>query len=341
MRLVPALACNALASAALALLPLGVAQANDSAAAVGLGGIELRQNGAVSMDSEDLYISKDEIRVKYRFTNRSARAVETVVAFPVPVIAASSEYFYGDTAVPDYAALDFRTTVDGQPVKLAMVEQALIGKRDVTARIKALGWPVRWFDGSGATPRFIARLTPAQRAAYRKEGLLKPAHAGSSDLIGAWDVVTNITRTQVFAPGRTVEVTHRYKPFNGGSVAGSLEPAYRAEKDNAWHRGRYCIDPDFYAAYDRRQAAERKARPDSPAVAAETWISYILSSGRNWKGPIGDFRLVIDKGRPDNLASFCMTGVRKISPTQFEVRKRNFEPKGELEVLIAEWYPVE
>lgn len=336
MRLIPAIACTALA-----LMPFAAARANDSAAAVGLGGIELRQNGAVSMDSEDLFISKDEIRVKYRFTNHSARAVQTVVSFPVPVIAASSEYFYGDTAVPDYAALGFRTTIDGQPVKLGLVEQALIGGRDVTARIKALGWPVKWFDGSGAMPRFIARLTPQQRAAYRKEGLLKPAYAGSTDLIGGWDVVTHITRTQVFLPGRTVEVTHRYKPFNGGSVAGSLEPAPRADKDFAWHRQKYCIDPDFYAAYDRRQAAERKARPDSPAVASETWISYILSSGRNWKGPIGDFRLVIDKGKPDNLVSLCMSGVKKISPTQFEVRKRNFEPKGNLEVLIAEWYPIE
>ena len=47
---------------ALAAVP-GAALANDSAAAVGLGGIELRQNGAVTMDYEDLYISKDEVRV--------------------------------------------------------------------------------------------------------------------------------------------------------------------------------------------------------------------------------------------------------------------------------------
>ena len=50
---------------------------------------------------------------------------------------------------------------------------------------------------------------------------------------------------------------------------------------------------------------------------------------------------MIDKGKPENLVSLCMSGVKKISPTQFEVRKRNFEPKGNLEVLIAEWYPIE
>ena len=320
---------------ALAAVP-GAALANDSAAAVGLGGIELRQNGAVSMDYEDLYISKDEVRVTYRFTNRSARAVETVVSFPVPVLSPDSGMFEGDIAVPDYRALDFRTTVDGRPVKLGVTEQALLRGRDVTARVRALGWPVNWITKESQMPDFVVRLSPQQRAAYRKEGLLKPAFAGSSDIIPAWDVVTHITRTQTFLPGKTVEVSHRYKPLNGGSVAGALEPEYRGT--DKWHRSTYCIDTDFYAAYDRRQAAERKTPPDNPAYASETWISYILSSGRNWKGPIGEFRLVVDKGKPDNLVSFCMNGVKKISPTQFEVRKTRFEPKGNLEILIAEWY---
>lgn len=320
----------------LALAAAVPAHANDSAAAVGLGGIELRQNGAVSMDSEDLFISKDEVRVSYRFTNRSARPVETVVSFPVPVLAADSGMFEGDTAVPDYRSLDFRTTVDGRPVELGVTEQALLRGRDITARLKALGWPVNWMVKGGDAPEFVRRLGAAQRAAYRKEGLLKPTYAGSTSLMPAWDVVTHITRNQVFPPGRTVVVTHRYKPINGGSVAGALEPGYRGT--DKWHRTTYCIDPDFYAAYDRRQAAERKAHPDNPAYASETWISYILGSGRNWKGPIGEFRLVVDKGKPDNLVSFCMNGVKRISPTQFEVRKTRFEPKGNLEILIAEWY---
>ena len=67
----------------------------------------------------------------------------------------------------------------------------------------------------------------------------------------------------------------------------------------------------------------------------ETWLGYVLSSGAYWKGPIGDFRLVVDKGSTDNLVSFCMDGVKKISPTRFEVRKANFEPQRDLKILIA------
>jgi hypothetical protein len=47
---------------------------------------------------------------------------------------------------------------------------------------------------------------------------------------------------------------------------------------------------------------------------------------------------VVDKGKPQNLVSFCAESVKKISPTQFEMKKTNFEPKDDLNILIVEWY---
>jgi hypothetical protein len=238
--------------------------------------------------------------------------------------------------IPDFSRLDFVTTVDGKKVPLEMVERAEIGGRDVTPRIKALRWPVRWITGTGEQPEFVAALKPAQREAYRRQGLLKPVSAEDQTLMPAWDLVTHVTRKQVFPAGKTVEVTHRYAPMIGGSVAGALAPQARNEDWGRQHAARYCIDRVFFAALDRQVAAKRKANEEFMSYG-ETWIDYILSSGRNWRGPIGQFRLVVDKGKPENLVSFCMTGVRKISPTQFEVRKTNFEPSGDLHILIADW----
>jgi hypothetical protein len=321
---------------ALLVLTTSPVAANDSEAAVGLGGIELVANTAISMDSEDLYISKDEVRVRYRYTNRSTRDLELTVSFPVPAIRADEGAFYGEQAIPDFTGLKFATTVDGKPVSLTAIEAAEIGGRDVTARIKALGWPLRWITGTGETPNFITALSPAQRESYRREGLLRRVSAADSSLMPAWDMITHVTRKQVFPAGKTIEVTHRYAPMIGGSVAGALAPDSRNQDWGLEHAARYCIDKAFYTALDRRAAAKRKANEEFMAYS-ETWIDYILSSGRNWKGPIGQFRLVVDKGRADNLVSFCMTGVKKISPTQFEVRKSNFEPSGDLRVLLAEW----
>ena len=327
MKTVRLLACTAALAALSAPL-----RANDSEAAVSLGGIELVENRQISMDSEDLYISKDEVRVRYRYTNHSDQDLELTISFPLPPVKADDETLYGDRAVPDFTRLKFETTDDGQPVKLAMVKRAEVGGRDVTRRLEQLGWPLEWISGTGEPPRFVANLKPAQQAAHAAEGLLRQTAGG--EYFPAWDVVTHVTRKQVFPAHRSVEVTHRYAPMIGGSVAGTLYPAVRKEYPE--HLATYCIDKGFLAAFDRKVAARQKG-DDYPMAYSETWIGYVLSSGRNWKGPIGDFRLVVDKGKPENLVSFCMDGVKKIAPTQFEVRRRNFEPKGDLQILIVEW----
>ena len=52
---------------------------------------------------------------------------------------------------------------------------------------------------------------------------------------------------------------------------------------------------------------------------------------------IKDFRMVVDKGKADSLVSFCAEGVKKISRTQFEVRKTDFEPVQDVDVLVVGW----
>ena len=322
------LVCGLLACA------LAPARANDSSAAIGLGGLVLTRSEAISMDSEDLYISQNEIRVRYRFTNRSARDVETLVSFPVPSLPDGLGGYLGDQEAPDYRKLGFRTTVDGQPVRLEISERAEIAGRDVTQRVAALRWPLRWFvDVSSAVP-FVEGLNAAQKAAYLREGLLRRNPDDAASVIPAWNLITHVTRRQRFPAGRTVEVFHSYKPYSGGSVAGGLDRGLRKETWFAEKLRRHCIDSAFLAAFDRRIGND----PARPPVPTEVWVDYILGSGANWRGPIGDFRLVVDKGKADNLVSFCMDGVRKISPTQFEVRKRNFEPRGNLHLLIIEFF---
>ena len=325
MRTAIALALTALTLA----LP---ARANDSEAAVNIGGIELVANRHVSMDSEDLYISDQEVRVRYVYTNHSPKDLELTISFPLPAVRAADEEKYGYTAIPDFSTLNFVTTVDGKPVKLAMMKRAEVNGRDVTKRIQQLGWPLDWIDGTGEVPGFVKKLKPAEVKAYAAEGLLRITENGNA--YPTWDVVTHVTRKQVFPAGRSVVVTHRYAPMTGGSVAGTLYPAVRKEFPEALKQ--YCIDKSFLAAFDKKAMA-RQNNDGYPVPYSETWIGYVLSSGRNWRGPIKDFRLVVDKGKPENLVSFCMDGVKKISPTQFEVRRRNFEPKGDLEILIVKW----
>ena len=100
------------------------ARANDSQAETALGGLVLVKSEAISLDSEDLFISKDEVRVKYRFTNTTDKDVETLVAFPLPeqVYDESSPYYFIDAT----SDIGFRTVVEGKPVTYEIVQQAIV-----------------------------------------------------------------------------------------------------------------------------------------------------------------------------------------------------------------------
>ncbi|MCB2079613.1 MAG: DUF4424 family protein [Novosphingobium sp.] len=326
------------ALAALALTLASPALANDSEAEVGIGGITLKPSSAIVMASEDLYISPELVRVKYRFANPTDRRIDTTVAFPMPgQPRGMAETWFFMEEKEDWSGFDFNTKVDGRPVRLQMIERAMIGTRDVTDLLAKHDLPVTWFTDKAFMARF-EKMTEVERVPWLKDGLLRADPLFKSKVVPAWDAVTFFVRDESFPPNSSVTVEHEYVPRSGGSVGGALYPNYRKEfpRTVQQYRDRYCVDDHFLAGVDRRLGA--KLAPGKQRVMSETWLAYVLSSGANWKGPIGDFRLVVDKGTAENLVSFCMDGVKKIGPTQFEVRKTNFEPKDDLKILIARFH---
>ncbi|MEK4034277.1 DUF4424 family protein [Methylocystis sp. IM3] len=304
-------------------------RANDTAAETALGGLALKQSDSISMDSEDLYVSPERVRVKYRFTNITDEVVETVVAFPLPDIPPYSEENKTYWANP--ADLKFRTTIDGKPVSFDIVQQAIFKGKDVTARLQTLKVRLNYRD-----PAFEAALNEAPQAERKKlitEGLLKDEGVGGQHSYEPqWSLRTIVTRRQTFPPKTTVSVEHEYAPLAGGSLAGYLSASQRKTSEFKGKQRKYCIERDWLASFDRRAG-----KTEAGDAYGEIWLGYVLTTGANWKGPIGEFRLVVDKGNADRLVSFCADGVKKISDTQFEVRQKNFTPRKDLEILIVEW----
>jgi hypothetical protein len=74
-------------------------------------------------------------------------------------------------------------------------------------------------------------------------------------------------------------------------------------------------------------------REEQPYLV-ENWISYVLTTGANWAGPIKTFTLVVDKGESDNYVSFCGTDVKKTGPTTFEMTATDFYPEKDLDILL-------
>jgi hypothetical protein len=290
------------------------ARANDSTAEIALGGLTFTKSDAISMDSEDLYISRDRVRVKYRFTNTTDAPLHTLVAFPLPDIPPETDRdeprFWGDPV----SDLKFKTSVDGRPLALQVIEQAFFKGRDVSVRLSALHIPLNCFaEGFNAA---INRLPEADRDRLEADGLIR--NNGLSDdptWVALWALRTTLTRDQTFPARKTVVVEHEYVPIVGGSVGTVLNPQLRTQADSDFteERRKYCIDDDWLLSADKKLRSQTK---DESLPYSEIWLGYVLRTGANWKGPIGDFRLVVDKGKPDSLVSFCAAGVKKISPTQ-------------------------
>ena len=334
-------------AAALASLSMP-SSANDSSAAIGLGGLELTQNDAISMDSEDLFLSRSQVRVKYTFTNTSTKDVETWVSFPLPPLPNGIKGFLEAPSITGWIdQLKFKTLVDGKPTVLTYSEVVTIIDRpeikNVEFRVKERNWPVRYWEDYDFEQKFIEKLSDAEKIKLVAEGLLRK-DPDSDYHAPNWQVQAHAMRKQNFPAGKTVSVEHSYTPIAGGSVGGALTAEYRNNPELNFkdYAATYCIDKSFLTAFDHRYAAENKksaARGDDYGIGyREHWLDYVLKSGANWKGPIKDFRLVLDKDKPGNLLSFCMTGVKKISPTRFEVRKTDFEPNQDIRILIAEFY---
>ena len=311
--------------ALLAILPALAppAAANDSTAEIGAGGLQLIRNETVELLAEDLYVSADEVRVSYRFRNRTDAPVTYLVAFPMPSIDSVVPEAL-NVVLPDGASenfIDFTVTVDGKPVK-----------PEVEARVTALG-----VDQTETVRRFDLPLNPMADGLYQRLENAPADEKAALNTLGlaivdpystqaAWRLEMTYYWEQTFPPGKDVIVEHRYRPITGYGFFGEWV------FDAPYYREKYCIDASFEAAARKKLAAV--ADRDNPYLN-EKRVSYILTTANNWASSIGDFRLVVDKGSPDALVSFCGTNVKKISPTQFEMRARDFRPENELDILIA------
>jgi hypothetical protein len=317
---------------ALALVWAAAAGANDSTAGLAAGGLVLTKNADIEMRSEKLFISAKQVRVDYQFLNTSPKDVTVTVAFPMPDITVES--MDDNIAVPNPDSpniLGFSTLVDGKPV-VAQVEQKVISNGvDRTALLKSLGVPLSPF--SEGTGKFLEKLPQATKDQLVKLGLAIAYDEGDppvSHLQPTWTLKTTYYWTQTFPAGRALAVHHEYTPSVGssaGTMWGSKDDA--TSEGYAARKAKYCVDDSFIAAIRRGIAPG-----DGMTQLQEERIDYILVSGANWKAPIGDFQMTIDKGSTKNLISFCGDGVTKIAPTQFMVHHANFTPTKDVAVLL-------
>ena len=224
----------------LLLLLAGAAHANDSTGTVSTSGIKYLKNPHIDMQSEDLYISENQIRVHYRFKNTSSQDITETVLFPLPIVPAFIDYDFADTK----GLVDsFRIYADGKPVRpqahvRAYFERSNGSLVDVTADLKKCGlsdqelmhpWTKKQ-DGEK-----IGSKIRACRSAKVQSMLPK-----QTDELPDWSAQIIYSWKQTFKAGSVTEIKHQYTPLVGGSFLPSLKA-----KDSKAFIDEYCMDENF------------------------------------------------------------------------------------------------
>lgn len=316
-------------AALLACLAAAPAAANDSYAVLGAGGLELRQTSAIAMESEDLYVSRSEVRVSYVFRNLTSADITAEVAFPFPELNAlevTNRPFHAPVEADNF--LDFRVWIDGKPLTPALEMKAFAlepPERDLTSLLRQHGAPVQPLQ-AGFYQKLQA-MPPAAKQALAKAKAIDLIEDGNGgfDVMPLWGLRSAYHWTMRFPAGGTVAVEHRYKPFLGYF--------WYSAKPDPEVAATYCIDASTTAGLAKRIAVA--ASKDMPGYVTAAELSYVLQTARNWSGPIRRFRLTLDKGQTDVILSLCAQGLRKVAPTQFVMEATDYVPKSDLKVLFA------
>ena len=185
-----------------------VAVANDSIAERAAGGLVLKQSADIDMVSEDLFISADEVRVRYVFRNRAPQDVRVTVAFPLPDHDLVAD-FYGDVAYPS----GFATRVDGRPVAMAVEQRALRNGTDQTALLAGLRIPDHVRRG---------RISPSSSA---RSAALPKADRDRLVALDLAEAVDELAEARLITPMWTVRETL----LLGADLPGRARPRRRAQ----------------------------------------------------------------------------------------------------------------
>ncbi len=260
--------------------------------------------------------------VDYVFYNKTDADVTTYVAFPMPDLTPDIYATGSDFAMPDREAdnfMKFQVTVDGMKVEPALDLRAMAGPLDVTEALRESGVPLN--PVRPETGRALAALAADRRAALVEMG------AVTTDGDPNWTYKSTYYWRQTFKANADTLVHHDYEP---GTGMWFYDPSMLTDKD---FTALYCID--------RGTARALSNPPEDRSFAIAHDIRYVLMTGNNWAGPIGKFTLTVDKLDPEGVVSFCMDGVKKISPTQFRVEREDFTPSRDLAILVVTPTPKE
>ncbi|MDN5926987.1 MAG: DUF4424 domain-containing protein [Hyphomicrobiales bacterium] len=274
----------------------------------------------MSVERLEMYVSIRSVRLAYVFKSAKRQSVHFSFALPEMPVDAGPDIvgteagdeaagFTADIEPVNYLSLSVQ--VNGRKLALGGHGRALYEGKDVTRRLLDAGVPLL-YDPAGDAPWL--KLPPEVQATLKADGLLSLDAAN-------WTYQADFAWDQTFEPGETrVEVS--YAPLADYWSDINLDDFPEIATDGSATQA-YCIDD-----------AVRRAFLSGEHYYELYTVTHLAAPAGGWRGPVGHYRLIVDKLHPADLVAFCPLAARKTSPTRFEWTATDYTPGDAVGMLL-------
>jgi len=354
-----------------------VAFGNDSEGGWGLtGGLVFKKNEAITMLSEDLFLSPKLVRVTYTYENTTSEDVDILVAFPIPSPKRFDSEFSGHSSFEGYIkSLNFKTWVNNKPVdwwpyfgkntawgekcrELWNQRNSLYDKEGYC--FKSRSGKIKFDNSDCNTSELVlnddlkAKISSIQKLEKQYSCKAKPTIQSIDPYSEAEDYVS-ILRNQKFPAKSITKVVHEYKPdywvsvplYNIFSMEEAINGRPLFEFQDATVLG--CVNKkDALDILDGWEKTLRENFPEGNFVngtenrsyedtISTRGLSYILKTGKNWNGRIGKFRLEVNTGNTEAILNTCFEPLERVSNSSYIFEANDYLPNKNIDIIFFNW----
>jgi len=347
--------------------------ANDSAVSFLNSGVQYVHNPDIEMQQEDLTITQDQITVEYAFFNTNSKDITLNMGFPLPAspnFEKTQPRSWPDAPFwdPVFQTYDYADIFEGYKGDASDIQ--IFGKRtsrpffdfhrEEDGEGKYVEWKILALDRQGNDLTSLLQRNKIPPSANYLNGVMnrggmdcRPAlkeKLAALGLVkkGKVDFQTQLVFhwTTVFSAKKIKKIVHYYKPQEGSFLFGiakggkKISPVTGFEQNDEYEK--LFIDLFEKEKLQRpllKQWIEEGCR--SSSKSAEHWshlgirqIRYILTTGKNWKGPIGRFNLKIPIPAQTEVFVHGVKGLEK-KDGAWQVTIDQFTPTQELTIFYV------
>ena len=164
------------------------------------------------------------------------------------------------------------------------------------------------------------------------------------------DGYVSILRNQKFPAKRITKVVHEYTPdiLSGIPIYSIFTMTEALNKDRQLFDSE---DEQWLTRVNKKEALDTLTEWENALrecvleselkngrhLISQSWLMYILETGKNWNGRIGKFRMEVNTGRTEAILGTSFEGLKRVSKTSYIFEAEDYVPDQNIDIEFFNW----